>query len=154
MKCTFATITVAVAMSAGVGFAQDIKAPDEILTARHGYMLSLAMNVAPLAGMAKGEVPFDATVAKVAAQNLANLAALDTAYLWVPGTEAGVLADSSALPDVIAQPEVRTAKIARMKTAADAMVVAAATDLGALKGAMGAVGGACGDCHKTFRQPE
>lgn len=153
MRMTFKVLMVGAALAASAVGAQDIKAPDEILTARHGYMLSLAMNIAPLASMAKGQTPYDPAVAKVAAANLANLSALDTGYLWVQGTEAGTLADSSALPAAFTDVDVRTQKLAALKTAADALQVAAGTDLESLKSAMGAMGGAYGDCHKAFRQP-
>lgn len=153
MRMTFKVLIIGAAMVSGAACAQDIKAPDEILTARHGYMLSLAMNIAPLASMAKGQTPYDPAVAKVAAANLTNLAAMDTGYLWAEGTEAGTLADSSALPEAFTQVDLRNEKLAALKSAADALQVAAGTDLESLKGAMGAMGGACGDCHKAFRQP-
>lgn len=150
---------IAGALAAGVAFAglaaaQDLKDPAEQLTARHGYMLMLAMNVSQLGAMAKGDAPYDATAAKVAAANLASLAAMDTSFLWPEGTDSNTLADSSALPEIFANPDQRAEKFAALKTAADAMAAAAGTDVESLKAAMGPLGGACGDCHKTFRKPE
>mgnify|MGYP001320150741 CR=1 FL=1 len=64
-KAIFAlTTTLLAAMPA---LAQDMTNPDEILTARHGYMLLLAMQLAPLGAMAKGTAPYDAAAATEAA---------------------------------------------------------------------------------------
>lgn len=128
--------------------------PEEILTARHGYMLLMANQLAPLGAMAKGEMPYDAATATKAASSLASLAAIDSSMLWVPGTEEGVLEDSSALPDAITNAPDVQARFGTLKTASDALAAAAGTDLESMKVAMGAVGQACGGCHKQYRKSE
>ncbi len=148
------SLIAAAVLTCGPVFAEDLSDPEEILTARHGYMLMMAMNLAPLGSMAKGEVPYDAETATRAASSLAALASVDSSMLWVPGTENGVLDDSSALPEIISNASDRDVKFAALKTAADAMVVAAGTDLASLQGAMKGVGEACGGCHKQYRKSE
>jgi cytochrome c556 len=138
----------------GAARAQDLNDPAEIVGARHGYMLMMAMSLAPLGTMAKGNTPYDAAAAKSAAANLTALAGLDTSMLWVPGTETGVAEDSFALPEILSNADDRNAKFAALRTAAATLADAAGTDAGALKAAMGAVGTACGECHKQYRKPE
>lgn len=134
--------------------SEDLTDPEEILTARHGYMLMMANQLAPLGAMAKGEVAYDPAVAGKAAAGLAALAVVDTSMVWVPGTEEGVLADSSALPEMISNGADRDKRFAELKTAADGLAAAAGTGLEPLKAAMGPVGQACGGCHKQYRKSE
>lgn len=151
-KALFA-FTAAMLVAAPV-LSEDLGDPEEILTARHGYMLLLANQLVPLGAMAKGEAPYDAAAASKAAASLAALASVDTSMLWVPGTEEGVLADSAALPEIISNASDREARFGELKTASAALAGAAGTDLDALKAAMGGVGQACGGCHKQYRKSE
>jgi cytochrome c556 len=151
-KAVFA-LTAALLAGAPV-LSEDLNDPEELLTARHGYMLMLANQLAPLGAMAKGEAPYDAAAAEKAAQSLAALASVDTSMVWAPGTEAGALADSAALPEIIANAGDREARFAELKTAANPLAAAAGTGHDGLKAAMGAVGQACGGCHKQYRKPE
>ena len=139
---------------AGPVLAEDLNDPEEILTARHGYMLLMANQLAPLGAMAKGETPYDAAAATKAASSLAALAAVDTSMLWVAGTETGVLDDSDMLPEAVSDSAGRDTRFAELKTAADALSAAAGTDLDSMKAAMGGVGAACGACHKAYRKAE
>jgi len=156
MRTILFGLTTAAIIGAGSGaaIAQDINDPGERLEARHGYMLMLAMNIATLGGMAKGDVAYDPAVAKAAAVNLQSLAGVDSSFLWVAGTDADSIEDSAALPAIFADPAARATKFAALKAAADKMAGAAGTDLASLQGAMEGLGGACADCHKTFRKPE
>ncbi|MBC7143260.1 MAG: cytochrome c [Rhodobacteraceae bacterium] len=148
------SLIAAAMLACGPALAEDLADPEEILTARHGYMLMMAMNLAPLGAMAKGEVPYDAVAAGRAASSLAALASVDSSMLWVPGTENGVLDDSSALPEIISNADDRAVKFAALNTASDAMATAAGTDLASLQGAMKGVGEACSGCHKPYRKSE
>lgn len=153
MRKAFFALAAALLVAAPV-LSEDLNDPGEILTARHGYMLMLANQLAPLGAMAKGEAPYDAAAAEKAAQSLAALASVDTSMVWAPGTETGTLADSAALPEIITNTSDREARFAELKTAADTLAAAAGTGHDALKTAMGAVGQACGGCHKQYRKSE
>jgi cytochrome c556 len=144
----------AAALVAAPVFSEALNDPGEILTARHGYMLMMAQQLAPLGAMAKGETPYDAATARKAATSLAALASVDSSMVWAPGTEAGAVEDSSALPESITNASDREARFGELKTAADALVTAAGTNLDSMKVAMGEVGKACGGCHKQYRKPE
>ena len=83
-----------------------------------------------------------------------TLSGIDSSMLWVPGTEAGVLTDSSALPAIIANTADRADRFAQLKGAADALVTVAGNDVEAMKAGLGGVGAACGGCHKEYRKPD
>lgn len=150
-KAFFALAAILVAAPV---LSEDLTDPEEILTARHGYMLMMANQLAPLGAMAKGEAPYDAAAATKAAQSLAALASVDTSMVWAAGTEAGALADSAALPEIVTNAGDRETRFAELKTAADGLAAAAGTDVDSLKTAMGAVGQACGGCHKQYRKAD
>ena len=122
--------------------------------ARQGQMQLYAFNLGQLGAMAKGEVEYDAAAATAAAQNIAALTKLDASKMWPAGTDSDSLEGSAALPDLWQNFEDVIAKAQANSAAADAMVVAAGTDLASLQAAMGGLGGACGGCHKPYRKSE
>ena len=153
MKTVLCALGLAAALSGAAG-AQELKDPAEVVNARHGYMLMMAMSLAPLGAMAKGDTPFDAAAATSAATNLTALSGLNTSMLWAPGTENGAVEDSFALPEILSNTDDRAAKFTALRTAAAGLAEAAGKDADALKAAMGTVGAACSDCHKQYRKPE
>ena len=70
------------------------------------------------------------------------------------GSEYQAATDSYALPAIWTAQDDFVVKIGDLNTAAAVFQTAAATDLDSLKAGMGALGGACGACHKVYRQPE
>lgn len=121
------------------------------IKARQGLMMFMAMNLGPLGAMAKGEVPYDAAAAQVAADNIAGIAALNMGPVWPAGSDADAHEGTKALPAIWAADSQVGARMGDLATAAKAMQAAAGTDLAALQGAMGPLGGACGACHKDYR---
>ncbi len=125
----------------------------EILKERQAHMKLYGKNLGILGDMAKGAKPYDAAAATAAATELAAVANKDQSGFWPEGTDTS-LKGSRALP-VLFQNLDDIKKInAKLASAADAMVAAAGTDLDALRGAIGPIGAACGECHKTYRQPK
>jgi cytochrome c556 len=124
-----------------------------VLKERQAHMKLYGKNLGTLGDMAKGAKPYDAAMASAAATELAALAAKDQSGFWVGGTDTSVK-DSRALPDLFQNLDDVKKINAKLASAADAMVAAAGTDLDALRGAIGPIGAACGECHKTYRQPK
>jgi cytochrome c556 len=143
------------AILAGAASGQDAaqKALADATKARQAQMQLYAFNLGLLGGMAKGEVPYDATAAVAAAGNLTSLARLDQSRLWPDGSDEMGVEGSRALPAVWDNIPDVMAKGDDLVTAATAMEAAAGTDLPSLQAAMGALGGACGACHKAYRVP-
>jgi cytochrome c556 len=149
MKMRFCGIGLAVLVVATGTFAQDAGPFAMQIKARQGIMNYRAVNIGTLAGMAKGEVPYDAAAAKVAADALLTSAKIDMSMLWPEGSDNAAHAGTNALPAGWSDYKGVVAAEAALLTATEAM--AAATDLAGLQGAMGPLGGACGGCHKTYR---
>lgn len=119
--------------------------------ARQGIMRYYAINLGTLGAMAKGEAPYDAAQAKVAADALAAGASLDTSMLWPKGSDKDAHPDTAALPAIWADGADVGGKVKLLREAAVAMQTAAPAGLEQLRGAMKGVGDACSACHKDFR---
>jgi len=155
MKPLFRNILVAVAAAgllAGAAGAQS--AVESAVKARQAHMQLQGFNMAPLAAMARGELPYDAEQAAALAGNLDALVNMDMAHYWPPGSAQGEIEDTRALPAIWENGSDIGAKVEAMRAAAGALNTAAGTDLAALQAAVGPVGQACGACHQSFRATE
>ncbi len=124
------------------------------IKARQSHMDLYAFNIGVLGAMAQDKAPYDAEAATAAANNLAALAALSQNGYWPAGSDSASVEGTHALPAVWETYPAITEKASALSTATTALAAVAGTDLDSLKAAFGPVGGACGDCHRTFRQPD
>ncbi|MBI1418125.1 MAG: cytochrome c [Limimaricola sp.] len=147
----FATAFLAAALS-GAALAQSAVDPaiKAAIDARHSNMHLFAFNLGLLGGMAQGKIDYDAEAATKAAANLVALSHLDTSRYWPEGSDTAI-EGSHALPAIWTDKADFDAKWAALGTATEAMAAAAGTGVDGLKAALGGVGGACADCHKTYR---
>lgn len=125
---------------------------NKAVAARHAQMQMISYHTGVLGAIAKGEMEYSSEMVDAAATNLRDLAKLNGATMWLPGTEQGAVDGSRAkaemwtnFPDVIE-------KITDLANAADAMIGAA--DQAAVGAAMGAIGGSCKACHEKYRGPK
>ncbi|MDH3264370.1 MAG: cytochrome c [Paracoccaceae bacterium] len=137
---------------AGGALAQS--AVEGAIKARKAHMQLQAFNLGPLGAMAKGEMPYDAAQASAAAGNLAALVSMNMGRYFPEGSAQGQAEGTRALPAIWENGEDVMAKVAALNEAVTALNATAGTDLASLQGAMGAVGEACGACHKAYRAPE
>ncbi|MDJ0824345.1 MAG: cytochrome c [Rhodobacter sp.] len=124
--------------------------------ARKAHMQLYAHNLGILGGMAKGEVEYNAETAALAAGNLATLASMNQMTYWPPGTSTAELGEETrALPVGWEEASMNDVmgKATSLAEAAMAMQ-AAAGSLEGVQASIGAIGGACGGCHKVYRQPD
>ncbi|MGR3713668.1 MAG: c-type cytochrome [Shimia sp.] len=143
-------ISAAIAFTGATAFADGHI--DHAIEARQSQMTLYAFSLGTLGAMAKGEMDYDATAAAAAASNLAALTMLDQSAMWPQGSDSASNDKSAAKADMWANfPDVM-AKGKALGDAAAAMNAAAGTDLASLRGAMGPLGGACGACHKAYRE--
>ena len=155
MNMKLIAMTAIAAFGAFAVMAQDAEDPfADAVETRHGLMLQMATDLGVLGGIAKGTTPYDAAIATKAAANLAAVASVLSMAQFPAGSETGKSADSYALADIWAKQDDFLAKIVDLNNAADAMKTAAGTDAAAVGAAMAQLGGACGACHKAYRQPE
>lgn len=151
-RTILATLGLSAAICVGVATAHEISNP--AIKARTSLMQLYASNLGQLGAMAKGAAEYDAQAASSAADNLVLLTQLDQSTFWPAGSDTDADFSTRALPELWQNfPDVMT----KSKALADAAIVmknAAGTDLAALQGAMGALGGACSSCHKAYRARE
>ena len=150
---TFTAVTLSAALVATAAFAASHAgdAPPAV-GARQAQMQMVGYHTGVLGSIEKGEMPYDSAMVDSSAKNLAALAGMEHATLWIAGTEQGAVAGSRAKPDVWSNAAGFKAKFGDMQTAAMAMVGAA--DAAAVGAAMGALGGSCKACHETYRGPK
>ena len=122
--------------------------------ARKAHMGLYAHNIGILGGMARGNVEYDADMAAGAAANLAALSKLNQMTYWAPGTDSDSVEGSRALPALWENIPDVLEKAAALTTAADALAATAGDGLEAVQAGIGAVGGACGACHKAYQLPK
>ncbi len=133
--------------------AQEMDFGKEV-TARKALMQLYVFNIGQLAGMAKGQLPYDADQARAAAMNLARLAGLDQSRMWPEGSDSLSIEGTRALPDLWDDMADVQAKGQALAQAADALAAVAGDGLDALRAGLGPVGQSCSACHKAYRQPE
>lgn len=142
-KSTRNGLVIAMVLVAGVAYAKQ-GVTDPQVKARQEVMDIIATNTKTLGEMAGGKIPFDATAAASAKSALAAAAAEVPAKFEPQATD----------PLTEAKPEVWTnwdqfvAKSEALLKAAEAVDTTSPETIGA---GMGAIGGACKDCHSTFR---
>ena len=125
---------------------------DGAIKARKAVMQLYAYSLGTLGAMAKGQVEYNAEAAQAAADNLVKAASINQSSMWPQGSDSTAMPDKTRAKSEIwsTYPEVAN-KGKALVDAANAMADAAGKDLASLQGAMGAVGGSCGGCHKPFR---
>jgi cytochrome c556 len=132
-------------LAAGTAFAQDAEPTDPNAIARSELMKTVGKNTGILGDMAGGKTAYDAAAAEGAKAALIEAAGK---------IEATFMDQGAADPASESKPEIWTnwdgflTRAKALGDAATAMDVASAETIGA---GMGALGGACKDCHTEFR---
>ena len=139
-------------VTSGAVLAQSESDEPPAVEARHHHMNLYAYNLGILGGMAKGETDYDADMATGAAANIAALSQLNQASYWVEGTSSEDVEASKALPALFENPDDYAALTDDLTEAAMAMQAAAGESAEAIGGQMQALGGACGACHRKYRE--
>ncbi|EKE43590.1 cytochrome c-554 [Oceaniovalibus guishaninsula JLT2003] len=155
MRLTFPTLATGLALIAAAGLAVAQNGPDRDpnVVARHNHMQLYAYNLGQIGAMAKGEIPYDADQAAIAAARLQALAGMDETGYWPDGTSSEDLEESRALPVLFSERERFEDLRMDLAAAAEQMAAVAGDGQAALAPALGAVGKACGACHETYRVP-
>lgn len=133
-------------LAAGAAFAQDRTDPNSI--ARSDLMKMQGQNIGILVGMAEGKAPYDAAAAEAAKAGLIETSGKIEAVFMEPG---GADPASRAKPEIWTNWEDFLMKAKALGDAAAALDVASIETIGA---GLGALGGACGDCHKSYQAPK
>jgi len=133
------------ALLAGAAYAEDMAPTDPNAIAREALMKTIGMNIGILGDMAGGKTPHDAAAAEAAkAALIAATGSIEATFMDQGATDPA----SAAKPEIWANWDDFLVKAKAANAAATALDVASAETIGA---GMGALGGACKDCHTTYR---
>ena len=156
MQKKLLTLLNTLALAAGAQtFAADEDPNLVLIEARQGEMEVRAFSVAPLFGMAKGEIPYDAEQAAKLANNLKVLLQLDIGAAWKEGTGKDKYPDkTTALPEVWSTYPKVAEHGKEYAATVEALVEVAGKGLDQLRSRIGDVGDACKACHDDFREKE
>jgi len=151
-KVSFAVAAVATVAALTLAGPSQAGPMDKPVAARQSVMKLYGFYMGQLGSMAKGKMAYDAKQAQGAAEGLLALSVLDTSKMWLPGSGVDKLGDKTrAKPEIWSTyPEV-AGKGKALTMALEGMVKVAGGGLDGLRGGIGAVGKACGSCHKAFR---
>lgn len=137
-------LAVGAILAAGAVFAQE-DPTDPNAIARSTLMKTVGMNTGILGNMAGGKEPFDAAKAEGAKAALIEAAGK---------IEATFMEQGAADPASEAKPEIWTNWddfLVKAKALGDAATAADVASVETIGASMGALGGACKDCHTTYR---
>ncbi|MBB3994520.1 cytochrome c556 [Sulfitobacter undariae] len=154
----FTKTAITAVLSAGIiataAFAESHsdKALEDAVKARHAQMQMISYHMGILGGIAKGETPYDSAMVDAAAQNMAALAGMAPASMWLEGSEQGFTEGSRAKTEIWSDAAGFEAQFEKLGAGALAMVGAA--DAAAVGAGMGAMGAACKACHEAYRGPK
>jgi len=147
-------LTATVVASIGAAWVVDAVAqvkPEILVKQRQAAMTLQGKYFGPLAGMAQGKLPYDASIVQ---RNAGYLEVLDK-MPWDgfdPGTKN---VKSAALPAIWSEPaKFKEAQERLQSEVARLVSVSKGGDEGAVKAQIGAVGKSCGNCHENFREKQ
>lgn len=140
--------TLAAAVALAVIGAGAVVAADEPQVVRQDMMKKVGGAMGALAGIAKGEKPYDADIVKA---SLTTMSEVGKAFpdQFPAGSEAGN--DTEASPKIWEAMDDFKAKSAKFAADADAALASLPADQAAVGAALGAIGPNCGGCHEVYR---
>ncbi|MEK7258670.1 MAG: cytochrome c [Pseudomonadota bacterium] len=135
---------------------QEAPTPEQLAVSstetRQAVFKLLSFNMGTISGMARGTVEFDATIAERNANRIAELAPM-IPELFAARDTRGFTVETEALPIIWDRMDEFNEKASNLVTAANAFAeIARSGDKNATVAAVRAFGGACGNCHETFRE--
>lgn len=143
-----ATVSASFLLSALPVLAQT---PEDAVKARQGFYTMISTEVSTLSDMARGRADYDEAAAVAAAENLMALTGYDLPKLFVDGSSSDELDGTDALPAIWEDKEDFAAKYAALAEATQGLDQAVAGGADNLGPAVQTLGGACRDCHQSYR---
>ena len=146
----FRSLSICLALAVGGISATALAASDPILV-RQKIMKANGGAAAVSGGMMKGEIAFDAKVAKAAIRTM-NAVAYSYGDYFPAGSETGM--KTRASPKIWQDMAGFEAKLTQFQKDTDAAAAAEPADLDAFKAVMGPVFKNCKGCHDTYQIPK
>ncbi|TXH62748.1 MAG: cytochrome c [Thiothrix sp.] len=147
---TAAVLSTAIVM--GSAWAAKQSPQEAAIEYRQSAFTMIRNHFGPMAGMVKGEIPFDAAVFKKNAEAVATLSQFPINGFIDRSYEG----DTAAKPEIAAKMEDFRAKMETFKVEAANLAKAAdgASDIAALKPQFGKVAESCKACHDMYREKD
>ena len=140
--------TLAAAAALAVIGAGAVVAADEPQVVRQEMMKKVGGAMGALAGIAKGEKPYDAEVVKASLTTMSEVAKSFPDQFPV-GSETGH--DTEVKAEIWAKMDDFKAKAAKLGADADTVLAGLPADQAAVGAALGTLGPNCGGCHEVYR---
>jgi cytochrome c556 len=140
-------------VSSAVWADKDLSPDERAVMTRQSVFHLLGYYIGPLAGMARGLVPFDADTVAKGSSRIADLAPMipDVFGRDTRGAEV----DTEALDPIWDNLDDFAAKASALAEKAGALnAIATSGTEGEVKAAIGAMGQACGNCHDEYREDD
>ncbi len=147
-----ALLTTATLMGAAFAGTVAASANETAVKARRGYYQIVLFHFGPISAMAKGEMDYDADVAKKNAEQLKAIASYVPADLFPAGTSnEDMPGKTRSLPAIWSDTPGFVEAYTTWKSAVDNLAAVAGNGRGEMAAAFGQVGKACGACHDDYR---
>lgn len=143
-------ILAAAAAALCIASTAAVAAQDPIAT-RQQLMKNTGASIGVLAGMAKGEIEFDAKKAEIAVRAIDN-AAIGFPLFFPQGSETG--GETRASPKIWENMADFMAKAADARAATEAVIAMPWTSLDELRAGLGEIGKTCQSCHEVYQLPK
>ena len=140
--------TLAAAAALAVIGAGAVVAADEPQVVRQELMKKVGGAMGALAGIAKGEKPYDAEVVKASLTTMSEVAKAFPDQ-FPAGSEAGH--ETEASPKIWEAMDDFKAKAAKLGADAETVLASMPADQAAVGTALGTIGPNCGGCHEVYR---
>ncbi|HVK90828.1 MAG TPA: cytochrome c [Mycoplana sp.] len=140
--------TIAAAAALAVLGASAVVAADEPQVVRQQMMKKMGGAMGALAGIAKGEKPYDAEVVKVSLTTMTEVTKTFPDQ-FPAGTETG--AETEASPKIWENMDDFKAKAAKFGQEAETVLAQLPADQAAVASAIGPLGKNCASCHESYR---
>ena len=122
---------------------------EDALRYRQSALFMMGQHVGPLAGMVRGDRPFDAAVFQWNAAQVDHFAHLPWDSFWVAGADQG---KHRMKPEIAREKDKFLGLAQKLQEETGKLVaVSRGGDLAAIKPAFAAVGAACKQCHDAYR---
>lgn len=142
------TTIAALCLCLAGGAVSMASAADEPQVVRAAMMKKVGGAMGALAGIAKGEKPYDAAVVKASLTTMQDVAK-HFPDQFPKGSETGF--NTEASPKIWEDMATFKTKAKALETAATTQLAALPADQAGVAAAIKAIGGTCGDCHQSFR---
>lgn len=140
--------TLAVAAALAVIGAGVVAAADEPQVVRQGMMKKMGGAAGALAGIAKGEKPYDAEIVKASLSTMVEVAKTFPDQ-FPAGSETGH--ETEASPKIWEAMDDFKAHAAKLGADAETALANLPADQAAVGAALKTIGGDCGSCHEAYR---